>query len=334
VVVQPVALLTSTLPLMPGSSRGTFLRSFKPVWLAVSLLLLGILASRARLIIGPEPVIEFGPDAELLPMTVNPAHYPWLSEVARRPSAPLWTRFRVPPGWNRVEPERGSFGAWLQGLPVLTDTSAVHDYRGQSIFAASAAVAELDLIGEDLQQCADSILRLYAEFSWVTGAAGALKFHFTSGDVTTWKNWQRGERHIVAGDLVLPVPWFSPGRSRSAFRSWLTLVFRYAGTRSMALDSSAVPPTASLKAGDFFVLPGSPGHTVLILDVIEHAASGERRALVGQGYTPAQEFHVIATKKELALEGVWFRLPQVGESLTTYDSSPFPRETARKFNGQ
>lgn len=319
---------------MPGSTRSTLLRSLKPLGLAVSLLVLGILVSRARLVFGPETVSEFGPDAELLPAAVDPTHYPWLSEVARRQSNPLWTRFPLPAGWTRVPAERGSFGAWLQGLPVLPDTSTVHDFTGQPIFAASAAVIELDLIGADLQQCADSIFRLYAEFRWATGTTEALQFHFTSGDITAWKDWQRGERHIVFGDLVLPVPWFSPGRSRGAFRSWLALVFRYAGTRSMALDSSPVPPTAPLEAGDFFVLPGSPGHTVLILDVIEDATSGERRALVGQGYTPAQEFHVISTKEELALDGVWFRLPQPGEALMTYDSSPFPRETARRFGSR
>lgn len=43
---------------------------------------------------------------------------------------------------------------------------------------------------------------------------------------------------------------------------------------------------------------GSPGHVVLVLDICEDEA-GKRAFLLGQGYMPAQEFHVL---KNLAHE--------------------------------
>jgi hypothetical protein len=68
---------------------------------------------------------------------------------------------------------------------------------------------------------------------------------------------------------------------------------------------------------------GSPGHVVLILDVAV-GPGGEKRALIGQGYTPAQDFHVLR-----GAGGPWFRLGE--DAVATPYWSPFPWTGLRRF---
>lgn len=53
--------------------------------------------------------------------------------------------------------------------------------------------------------------------------------------------------------------------------------------------------------GDVLVHPGFPGHAVILLDVARDEA-GTTWVLVGEGYMPAQDFHV-----ELGPRAGWWR---------------------------
>jgi len=103
----------------------------------------------------------------------------------------------------------------------------------------------------------------------------------------------------------------------------------YAGTRSLHRDSTPVPEGAPLQPGDFFVQGGSPGHAVVLLDIAEHP-DGRRVALVGQGFMPAEDIHVLRWDASRGtLDGVWFLLDD-GE-LSTPSWAPFARDEARRF---
>ncbi len=80
--------------------------------------------------------------------------------------------------------------------------------------------------------------------------------------------------------------------------------------------------------GAFFVLPGGPGHAVLVLDLaVDH--QGHRIALLGQGYMPAQDFQVLASQ-EVAISP-WFSLD--GEHLTiAFWPAPFPWSSLHRFS--
>lgn len=78
------------------------------------------------------------------------------------------------------------------------------------------------------------------------------------------------------------------------------------------------------------VTHGSPGHAVVVLDVAQND-TGERVALLGQGFMPAQDFHVIRDHGQGVKNGVWFVLPEVGEKLDTPSWRPFSRSQARRF---
>ena len=74
-------------------------------------------------------------------------------------------RILTPAGYLREEAEEGSFLQYLRNFPVKEDGSPVLLYDGSEKWNQSAHVAVLGLPIEnvDLQQCADSVMRIYAE---------------------------------------------------------------------------------------------------------------------------------------------------------------------------
>ena len=197
----------------------------------------------------------------------------------------LSSHFDPPFGYQRIAVQSGSFAEWLRDLPLLS-SNEVLSYQGNPIDAPSAAVVDLDIGRGDLQQCADSILRLYAEYRWSANKASDLGFHFSSGDFSSWPNWRSGERFLIRGSKVTRIQKKAVGDTHSEFRKWLQHTFIYAGTRSMNRDSQRLAMDKSILPGDFFVSPGSPGHAIIVLDVARSPGQPDV-ALLGQGFMPA-----------------------------------------------
>lgn len=246
--------------------------------------------------------------------------------ASRYPFAPeenvvaLASKFPAPEGFKRVVVRGDSFGAWLRRLPLRTDRTQVQSFDGRPLNSPAAALIAIDTGTRDLQQCADSIIRLHAEFHASVESTHALRYHFTSGDKVTYDDWLKGERIAVSGSTVTRSKGAPRNPGRASLKSWLQLVFMYAGTRSLHLDSTSVEP-ADISPGDFFVEPGSPGHAVIVLDVAV-AEDGRRKALLGQGFMPAQDMHVIQGS-----DGPWFDLP-------TTKSAEFKTPSWRAFHGK
>lgn len=240
--------------------------------------------------------------------------YPWLSRVSAEQTGALTTldrRFAAPKGFVRVEAPAGSYAAYLRGLPVRTDRSETLLHTGDPVSMPSAAVIPIDIGKRDLHQCADSVIRMYADWLWTQGRAEEARFHFTSGDLARWADWRAGKVLRVKGNKVEKVSAKAAPNTYSAYRSWLDVVFNYASTRSMHRDATRIKDARELRAGDFFLQGGSPGHVVMILDIAQHA-DGRRAALLGQGFLPAREFSVITNKHGRVLDEVWFVLPDEG----------------------
>lgn len=260
--------------------------------------------------------------------------YPWLpAELSQL--TPLSAVYGPPEGFERVAVAPGSFDAWLRQLPVNPlspdGTARVEAYDGRVLRRPADRVIPLDVGTRNLQQCADSAIRLHAEYMRSSGQDADVGYHFTSGDLSTWGDWLAGERFAIAGSSVGRSQGPRREASPSVWRSWLELIFNYAGTRSLALDTEAVPVQAPIRGGDVFVHPGSPGHAVVVLDVAVDAG-GQRVALVGQGFMPAQDFHVLRDSGGHVKDRVWFGLPGEGEVLST-PWGVFSRGQARRFQG-
>lgn len=250
---------------------------------------------------------------------------PWHNRVESVATRPLGEVFQPPPGMSRTPVAPSEFGEWLLDLPVRQDRKDVRSFDGRRLSSPSAGVVLMDVGTRDLQQCADTAIRLFAEWKWSRGEADDLRFHFTSGDVADWKSWREGTRWWLRSERVQKGKTASSNASYASFRTYLDLVFLYAGTRSLASDSRAVETP---ERGDFFVQPGSPGHVVIVLDVVTDS-TGKRFLLLGQGFMPAQELHVLRSSD--AVNGVWFAMPDANGSLKTPSWKPFLATELRRF---
>lgn len=255
--------------------------------------------------------------------------YPWLALTQDLPELTTLDRhIATPEGYTRQKIEdRMSYAAYLRGLPVRTDRENVLLYTGEKVWMPSAGVIPLDLGKRDVHQCADSVIRLHAEWLWSIDREDEAAYHYTSGDLAAWKDWKKGKVLKVKGNKVLQVSSTKSPDTHDAYRKWLDKVFTYASTRSLHRDSKKINSSSDLQSGDFYLQGGSPGHVVMILDIAE-ATDGSRVALFGQGYLPAREFHVI--RDDDAIDGVWFELED-HTPVATPTWKPFGIEDAWRF---
>jgi len=216
----------------------------------------------------------------------------------------LETRIGVPAGYKRESADEGSLSEFLRGFPLKPAGYAVHLYDGSEKYAQQDHVAVFDLPIEayDLQQCADSVMRVYAEYFWATEQFDRIKFHFTNGFLCEYEKWRDGYRVSVSGNNVSWVKSKSVDTSYDCFVKYLKTVFCYAGT--LSLEKESEPTTmAELKTGDVFLYGGSPGHVVMVADTCVNE-QGKKAFLLAQGYMPAQEFHLL--KNNLHPEDPWY----------------------------
>ena len=228
--------------------------------------------------------------------------YPW-PRGATSAADTIESRFAPPPGYQRIAVADRSFGAWLRGLPLLPGKPAVllHDGTPKGNQRTHAAVIDIDVGRRDLQQCADAVIRLRAEYLRFARRDRDVCFRFTNGEPAAWPRWVDGFRPVIEGNRVTWGKAAKPASGYAAFRDYLTAVFRYAGTASLERE---LKPVDRVEPGDVFIEGGFPGHAVIAVDVAESPAG--RAVLLAQSYMPAQQVHVLVNPGDPAL-GPWYR---------------------------
>jgi len=224
-------------------------------------------------------------------------------------------RILVPEGFERVRVEAGSFGEYLRELPLKPHGSNVMYYNGDSKPRdVHEAVIDMDVGDRDLQQCADSIIRLRAEYLYGKGLYGRIHFNFTNGFNADYSTWMKGSRIKVSGNKAYWVEQGSSSKDYASFRKYLDIVFAYAGTLSLSKEMESIP-VEQMRSGDVFIYGNTPGHCVIVADMAENKSTGEKRFILAQGYMPAQEMHIL--KNPANTEGdPWYPV-NFGETLST-----------------
>lgn len=254
--------------------------------------------------------------------------YGWLEQVPNRRIA---SAFAPPAGFTRGVEADGSYGDWLRHLPLAPPGTPVRNHDGSDKVnqASAAAVIAIDVGRRDLQQCADAVMRLRAEYLRAAGRAADLSFKFTSGHGFSYGQWLAGQRPRVRGSRVGWTRGPAVADSRRQFRAWLDLIFTYAGTWSMVRDSAPVPSISELRIGDVLIQGGFPGHALLVVDLARNAA-GETAVLLAQSYMPAQSVHVVVNPAD-PKGGAWYRLDE-GRPIRTPDwHRPFSTRDFRRL---
>lgn len=231
--------------------------------------------------------------------------YCWLKQYETKNM--LVNRIPLPEGFERTTIERATFSDWLRHLPLKTGTPAVKLYNGALKYNQSAQFAVLDInVGkEDLQQCADAVMRLKAEYHFSKKENDRIHFNYTSGDNAEYSKWIEGYRPVVKNNKVSFVKSAPRDSSYKNFTAYLRQVFMYAGTSSLSKELQTVP-LSTMQVGDVFIYGGFPGHAVIVLDMATHKKTGKRIFILAQSYMPAQDIHVL--KNPNAANTPWYPL--------------------------
>jgi hypothetical protein len=238
------------------------------------------------------------------------------------------SRFVPPPGFVRDTLAVNSFGTYLRNFPLLPVGTPVKLFNGQLKGRQDVheAVLDLDVGNRDLQQCADAIMRLRAEYLWEEGRYDDIHFNFVSGFRADYGRWRQGQRIKVSGNRVTWTSSSGPKTSYEEFRRYLIMVFSYAGTASLAKEMETVS-VEDIEIGDVFIKGGFPGHAVIVMDRVRNPATNEVRVLLAQSYMPAQQMHVL--KNPYGPDGSPWYDPVQANLITP--EWPFTRDQLKRF---
>lgn len=244
----------------------------------------------------------------------------------------LADRIAPPSGYVRETCSDNSFTTYLRNLSLLPKGSKVLLYNGKEKAnqAAAFAVVDMEIGNRDLQQCADAVIRLRAEYLWKHKRYGEIKFNFTNGFPAGYKKWAEGNRIKVSGNQV---QWYAAGKgvdySYKTFRNYLDMVFMYAGTASLSRELQTVSYT-SLQPGDVFIKGGSPGHAVIVVDVAVHPTTKKKVFLLAQSYMPAQQIHILVNPVSRSLSP-WYELAETDAGKLYTPEWIFSRKDLKRF---
>lgn len=210
-------------------------------------------------------------------------------------SAVFETINAIPPplGYERTLPEQGSFGEWLRVIKLKKDNH-VYLYNGALKKNQSAHFAVLDIpVGKkDLQQCADAIIRLRAEYLFDKKRYNEISFSDNNNTVYRWEG----------------------GSSKTAFTDYLENVFCRCGTASLQKQLKSVADLQQIQPGDIFIKGGFPGHAMIVLDVAINK-EGKKMFMLAQSYMPAQDIHIVKNPVNPTISP-WYEVPDSNELVT------------------
>lgn len=198
---------------------------------------------------------------------------------------------QVPEGCTRLPFKKGSFGHWLRNVALKRDNQVfLYDGRLKPNQEAQYAVMDISVGNKDLQQCADAVMRLRAEYLFEQKLFSEIAFSDNLGKKYTWTG----------------------GDNKTGFSKYLDRVFGMCGTASLEKQLHTAT-LQNIKPGDVLIKGGFPGHAMIVVDVAVNK-KGERWFMLAQSYMPAQDIHVV--KNPDADNSPWYKADEL-QPVTT-----------------
>lgn len=222
----------------------------------------------------------------------------------------------VPAGFHRILLTPGGFGEWLRTVKVKKN-STVYLQNGKPKVNQEAQFAVIDITvgNKDLQQCADAVMRLRAEYFYSRGEDDKIVFKSGNSVPIAFSKWLNGERYKTSGNKLVAYQK-EPDRAdkRKDFESYLETVFTYCGTYSLADELRQPRLVKNIMPGDVFIKAGSPGHAMIVVDVAENN-KGEKVFMLAQSYMPAQDIHIVKNPQDKVLSP-WYKVNDTSDIIT------------------
>ncbi|MEO6488693.1 MAG: DUF4846 domain-containing protein [Ferruginibacter sp.] len=183
---------------------------------------------------------------------------------------PAISAIPLPMGYHRLVCAEGSFGQWLREIH-LKQSKTVYKFDGgpKDWQGAQFAVMDISTGNKDLQQCADAVMRLRAEYLFS-------KKRFDS---------------IIFSDNDKHPYQFTKPYDHDHLMNYLQKVFGMCGTASLEKQLTQAEVN-NIVAGNVFIRGVFPGHAVIVMDVAFNE-KGQKICLLAQSFMPAQDMHVL-----------------------------------------
>ncbi len=184
----------------------------------------------------------------------------------------------LPDGYKRVTIHLNSFAAYLRNLPLRKDNIVyLFNQRPKINQSLHYAVIDISTGEKDLQQCADAVMRLRAEYFFAREMYDSIRFPKDNRSFYRFSNFVRGDK----------------ARNRENFMRFMETVFINCGTYSLQQQLKPVTDFSTIQIGDVLVKAGAPGHAEIVVDMAIHKQTGKKIFLLLEGYMPAQDMHIL-----------------------------------------
>ena len=189
----------------------------------------------------------------------------------------------LPGNYKRRAASEESFSTWLRKIKLKNDNRVfLYNGRLKGNQEAQFAVLNIPVGNKDLQQCADAVMRLRAEYLRDANRVSEISFADNNG-----------KKYRYNGQ---------------GFQGYLETVFTYCGTLSLEKQMKKVRDFSDMQAGDVLIQGGSPGHAVIVMDIAEDKI-GKKIYLLAQSYMPAQDIHILQNPLNPALSPWYEAIP-------------------------
>lgn len=218
----------------------------------------------------------------------------------------------VPDGFVRINIDSNSFHFFLRDFPLANDNT-VYYFNGQEKYNQNNqyAVLDIDIGTRDLQQCADAVMRLRAEYLFSTKQYSKIHFNFLND----------GKPRYYSSYAVNDYCY-------KTFRKYMDYIFSYANTSSLLNEMKNIE-IGEMQIGDVFIQKGKPyGHAIIVVDMAENKKTGEKLFLLAQSFMPAQSIHILKNFNNSNLSP-WYSL-EFGQELYTPEWT-FSKDDLRRF---
>lgn len=218
-------------------------------------------------------------------------------------------------GYVRAEYEDGSFAEFLrnQKLKPYGEKVLYYDGRKKPSNGIYDSVFDADIGNRDLHQCADAIMLLRAEYLYSLGLYDKISFNFVSGFKAEYRKWMDGYRIRVNGNDAEYYKAAESSNTYEDFRKYMDMVFAYSGTLSLEKELESVS-IKNMNIGDVFIVGGSPGHAVIVVDMAVNS-DGEKIFLLAQSYMPAQQTQILINPMDEDISP-WYSLKRKEKLVT------------------
>lgn len=234
-------------------------------------------------------------------------------------------RFNLPEGFERVIPEEGSFGEYIQNLPLKEHGVQPKLFNGDEFFYEEpqyVTVIDMPLGNKDLEQSSDSAIRLNAEYLFKVERYEDISYPFASGFNAEYSKWMEGYRLVTKDNQLEWVKKSSPSNTYEDLKKYLDIVYSYSNTE--ALNHYLKPvELKDIQIGDMFVKKDCIGRCVMVVDMAINKSTNEKIVLLAMSNNfIASEIGIIKNifNRELVC---WFQIPSENVDTNLKENVPF-----------